>query len=69
MKTIIIEAEHLETALEALEFQKSKYSAQLEREPRTRNRVPNIMRIHLLQCLNSIGAAESAIKRELDSGA
>jgi hypothetical protein len=55
--------EHIQTILDALEFQRSEYEKMLSREPRTRNREPNPMRLHLLQCMNSIGEARAAIAK------
>jgi hypothetical protein len=53
--------EHIETAIEALEFQYSNYQAMLEREPKTRNRQDNPMRSHLLQRMDKLTEAQAAL--------
>lgn len=57
--------EHLQTAIEALEYQHAAYSKQLDREPRTRNGKPNPMRLHLMVCMNSINEARHNLIGEI----
>ena len=63
---VLIEAEHARIALEALEFQHREFEERLRRQPRTCNGVVNHMRLHLLQCVNSIIAAKVAIGPQVE---
>src|SRR5262249_45459400 len=58
--------EAITTAIEALEYQHRQYEKMLDREPRTRNRKINVMRTHLLQCMNSINEAKAALAAKLE---
>ena len=61
----MLKREHLELALEALEFHARSHERQLAREPYTRRGYPNHMRIHLLQCMNSISEARHALSEHI----
>ena len=56
---------HLQTAIDALEFQHRQYEDQLRRTPKTRDRKPNLLHAHLVQLLDGIDAARTAIQKEL----